>query len=320
MTGPPTSDLLPVVERSGAAAGLHTLWLESGGTGEGDPTPSIVYLHGNPVGSWIWERFLERTGGIAPDLPGFGRTAKPEDFDYSLSGYADFFERFVEDRGLDRFSLVVHDIGAISGLVFAQRIPERIERLVIANHAPLLRGYRWHRFARIWQVRVLGELFMATTTGFSFKRSLRPSNVHGLPDEFLARAWEDFDRRIRRAILRLYRSMPEEVLVREGLRLGRIRCPTLVAWSTEDPYIEAELVRRTATRWVATPRSRSTRMPDTGCGSIDRMCSRRSWSSSNSPRDLPQRTGLQPLGVLACSSGLIEVKGASRRSRVAGDV
>jgi pimeloyl-ACP methyl ester carboxylesterase len=185
--------------------------------------------------------FLERTGGIAPDLPGFGRTAKPKEFDYSLPGYADFLERFIEERALERFSLVVHDIGAITGLVFAQRIPERIERVVIANHAPLLRGYRWHRFARIWRAPVLGELFMAGTTGFSFKRSLRPSNVRGLPDDFIARAWVDFDRRTRGAVLRLYRSMPEELMAREGRNLGRISGPGLVVWSTEDPYVEAEL-------------------------------------------------------------------------------
>ena len=240
MLGRPSPDLLQVVERSGEVAGLRTLWLEAAPTGGGDGLPPILYLHGNPVGSWIWEPFLQRTGGIAPDLPGFGRTAKPEAFDYSLSGYADFLERFAEERGLERFSLVVHDIGAITGLVFAQRIPERIERVVIGNHAPLLPGYRWHRFARIWRVRVLGELFMATTTGFTFKRSLRPSSVRGLPDEFIARAWADFDRGTRRAILRLYRSMPEGVLARGGRNLGRIRCPALVLWSTEDPYIGAE--------------------------------------------------------------------------------
>ena len=108
---------------------------------------------------------MERTGGIAPDLPGFGSTAKPEDFDYSLLGYADFLERFVDERGLERFAFVVHDIGAIAGLVLAQRIPERIERLVVANHAPLLPGYRWHRFARIWRVPVSSR--RATTASTS---------------------------------------------------------------------------------------------------------------------------------------------------------
>ena len=228
-----------VVERTGDVGGVGTAWQEATAEGAEAPPP-ILYLHGNPVGSWIWKPFLERTGGIAPDLPGFGRSAKPESFDYTLPGYADFLERFADARELERFSLVVHDIGAIAGLVFAQRVAERIDRLVVANHAPLLPGYRWHRFARIWRAPVLGEAVMATATGAFFKRSLRQSNVRGLSDEFLDRAWADFDRGTRRAVLRLYRSMPEDVLVRHGRDLGGIRCPTLVVWSTEDPYIGPE--------------------------------------------------------------------------------
>jgi pimeloyl-ACP methyl ester carboxylesterase len=85
--------LVEVAEKSAEIDGLRTVWLEGTPT-PGDPgRAAIVYLHGNPVGFWIWEPFLTRTGGVAPDLPGFGRTAKPESFDYSLSGYADFLER-----------------------------------------------------------------------------------------------------------------------------------------------------------------------------------------------------------------------------------
>jgi pimeloyl-ACP methyl ester carboxylesterase len=81
---------------------------------------------------------------------------------------------------------------------------------------------------------------MATTTPPFFKRSLRRSNLRGLPDDFLDRAWEDFDRGTKRAILRLYRSMPEDSLVEHGRDLGTIRCPSLVVWSTDDPYIGPE--------------------------------------------------------------------------------
>ena len=81
---------------------------------------------------------------------------------------------------------------------------------------------------------------MATTPGPVFKRNLRLSNVRGLPDDFVDRAWADFDRGTRRAVLGLYRAMPEEVLVRHGRGLGRIRCPALVVWSTDDPYIGPE--------------------------------------------------------------------------------
>jgi pimeloyl-ACP methyl ester carboxylesterase len=37
----------------------------------------IVYLHGVPHSGEMWQPFIERIGGIAPDLPGFGSTDRP---------------------------------------------------------------------------------------------------------------------------------------------------------------------------------------------------------------------------------------------------
>ena len=38
--------------------------------------------------------FLERTGGLAPDLPGFGRSGKPGYLKYTIEEYGGFVERF----------------------------------------------------------------------------------------------------------------------------------------------------------------------------------------------------------------------------------
>ena len=98
-------------------------------------------------------------GGLAPDLPGFGRSGKPGYLDYTIEEYDRFLERFLDDRRARPVSLVVHDWGAV-GLATAQRLPERIAKLVIVNAVPLLPGYRWHRTARIWRTPLLGELSM----------------------------------------------------------------------------------------------------------------------------------------------------------------
>jgi pimeloyl-ACP methyl ester carboxylesterase len=37
------------------------------------PDVPVLYLHGIPTSSDDWIEFLARTGGIAPDLIGFGR-------------------------------------------------------------------------------------------------------------------------------------------------------------------------------------------------------------------------------------------------------
>ena len=52
------------------------------------------------------------------------------------------------------------------------------------------------------------------------------------------RAWAGFDQGTQRAILRLYRSAPSEVLAAVEPRLAALRdVPALVVWGKEDPYI-----------------------------------------------------------------------------------
>jgi pimeloyl-ACP methyl ester carboxylesterase len=220
-----------IAQRRAEVAGLEVFRREAGDA-------PILYLHGVPTASWDWEPFLARAGGVAPDLPGFGSSAKPGDFDYSIPGYADFLEAFCEEAGLERFSLVMHDWGGV-GLALAQRRPERVEKIVvIGGCVPFLPGYRWHRVARAWRTPVVGELTMGFTTRFGFRRSL--------PRQIADRAYDDFDQGTQRAILKLYRSAPPEVLAAHGEGLGELRCPALVAWPTRDPYIGAEFGRRYA--------------------------------------------------------------------------
>src|SRR3989440_9764095 len=126
-------------ELSDEIAGVPVTWRES----EPATGAPVLYLHGVPSDGDDWLPFLERTGGYAPDLPGFGRSGKPADFDYSLEGYADFLEAFLDHVGVERYSLLVHDWGGV-GLALAQRAPGRVERLVVASSVPLLAGYSWH--------------------------------------------------------------------------------------------------------------------------------------------------------------------------------
>src|SRR5438445_697761 len=89
--------------------------------------------------------------------------------------------------GVERVRMVVHDWGAV-GLAFAQRCPERVERLVVINAVPLLGGYRWHRIARIWRTPLLGELAMGATTRRALELTSREGNVTPGP---MPRAWLD---------------------------------------------------------------------------------------------------------------------------------
>jgi pimeloyl-ACP methyl ester carboxylesterase len=200
--------------------------------------PPVVWLHGVPTCADDWVPFLEQAGGYAPDLPGFGRSSKRGDGDFTLDGYARFTGAFVDALGLERISLVVHDWGG-AGLAWAAAHPERIERLVVINAVPLLAGYRWHRMARLWRTRTVGEVVIGTTTGFALRR--------GLPRGVGSVAAEHFDQGTQRAILRLYRSAPSEVLAAHEERLAALKdVPALVVWGKEDPYIATKYAKRYA--------------------------------------------------------------------------
>jgi pimeloyl-ACP methyl ester carboxylesterase len=197
-----------------------------------------LYLHGIPTSADDWSGFLERTGGIAPDLPGFGRTGKGGNLDYSLEGHADFLERFLAELDVHEVKMVVHDWGAGGGLVFAQRHPERVTRLVLLNALPLLEGFHWHRLARVLRRPLVGELVMGSTTRQLLTRTLRRGCVkpQAFSQEALATVWDQFDQGTQRATLRLHRSADEQRLAAAGTGLSSLKAPALVLWGENDPW------------------------------------------------------------------------------------
>jgi len=250
-----------VSDRTGSIDALPVFWREAPvESAPADATP--LYLHGVPTNSDEWLPFLARSGGLAPDLPGFGRSGKGGHLDYTIDGYADFIERYLDLVGVDRVSLVVHDWGVV-GLAFAQRHPERVARLVVINAVPFLPGYRWHRTARLWRTPVLGELAMGATTRRIMRFSTREARAarDPMPDAWLDMVFDHFDQGTQRAILRLYRSSPSDVLAAAGARLASLSMPSLVLWGQADPYIPARFARSYAD---SLPAAELIELPDAG--------------------------------------------------------
>ncbi len=214
-------------------------------SGEGVPA---VFVHGNPTHSGDWTPFLEQVSGpaIAPDLPGWGRSERPDPgrFDGSMHGLASFVDRFLDAVGIDAYRLVVHDWGCVA-LISAQRHPDRVRRVAVVNGVPLLPGYRWHWVARLWRRRGVGEVVNATSTRAGTALLLRQARADRgpMPPEFVDMIWSSYDRGTRRAILELYRSAGEPELAAAGAALGSLRCPALVVWGARDPYLPVEFGR-----------------------------------------------------------------------------
>jgi len=228
-------------------AGLPVRWRQAG-------DEPILWLHRVPNASEMWAPFQARAGGIAVDLPGFGRSGKPASFDYTIAGYGRFLTAFLDHLGLERVRLGMHDWGAV-GLAFAQTHPERVERILALDVVPFLPGYRWHRWARMWRRPVLGEL----TMGFTSPRTLRAAT--DLPPAMIAEVAEHFDHGTQRAILKLYRSASPEVLAGAGVGLRELDAPALVLWGDRDPYLPSRLAGELA---QALPRGRAELVPEAG--------------------------------------------------------
>jgi pimeloyl-ACP methyl ester carboxylesterase len=196
---------------------------------ETDGGPPILYVHGVPTDADLWTPFLARTGGIAVDLPGFGRSGKRGDLDYTIPGYTTFLEHFLARIEVDGpIRLVCEDWGA-AALGWAQNHPERVQRLVLIDAVPLLPGFRWHRIAQVWRTRWLGEIAM----GLAIKPVLRRM----LPDALVDLVASRLDQGTQRAILDLYRWADPGRLAAAGARLASITAPALVVWGETDPYV-----------------------------------------------------------------------------------
>lgn len=219
-----------------------TVWEE----GSGDP---VVCLHGVPSSSFLYRKVLPglaRRGcrGVAFDLPGLGLAERPQDFDYSWSGLGAWVLRAADALGLDRFHLVVHDIGGPVGFDAVARAPERIASLTALNTmvrvATFRRPWSMEPFAR----RGVGELYLRALQPFGFERLMRLQGVASDVPSADLRAYVPLLKRDDggRAFLRIMRSFERtDAFERRILEaLASRSFPAQVLWGEQDPALRIE--------------------------------------------------------------------------------
>jgi pimeloyl-ACP methyl ester carboxylesterase len=213
-----------------------------------DATEATVFVHGNPGSADDWASLVAAAGevgrALALDLPDFGDTVAGPDFEHSVEGYGVFLGRALQTLGVERVHLVLHDFGGPIGLAWAAAHPGALASITLIDTG-VLPGYRWHFLARIWRTPVLGELFQALATRRAFRGLMRRREPHGLPRTFLDRMYDQYDRRTRRAVLRLYRATDEPNTVpKEVAALALLDLPALVIWGRHDVYLPCALASR----------------------------------------------------------------------------
>ena len=97
----------------------------------------ILFLHGNPTWSFLYRgiviRLKSRFRCIAPDLMGFGLSARPHDYDYTPQEHAAVIRALVQELDLQDLTIMGHDWGGPIGLSVAADEMARLSGLVMGN-------------------------------------------------------------------------------------------------------------------------------------------------------------------------------------------
>jgi pimeloyl-ACP methyl ester carboxylesterase len=218
--------------------------------GPGDDGEAVVFVHGNPGSADDWEALVAAVGmsgrrALSLDLPDFGETVAAPGFEHSAPGYSVFLGEALETLGIERVHLVVHDFGGPIGLFWAATHPDALASVTLIDTG-ILPGYRWHRLARIWRTPVIGELFQAISTRRAFRLGLSSNEPRGLPRAFVDRMYDHYDRRTKRAVLKLYRATDDPGSAGEGVAalFAERDVPALVIWGEHDAYLPSEYAAR----------------------------------------------------------------------------
>ena len=204
-----------------------------------------VLVHGVPDTPAMWQPLLDALALPAaemecPALPGFS-VPLPEGFDASKEAYTQWLIDVIETKAGPggQVDLVGPDWGALLVIRAACLRPDLVRTWAVANALPE-KDYKWHRTARIWQTPVLGEIFMALSGQDRMATALAGA---GMPEDLAKEEASHWDRRMRRSILKLYRSA--RTIAQEWPQdLHKLPARGLVFWGDDDPFVPVETAER----------------------------------------------------------------------------
>ena len=125
----------PVRYKTEAVDGIDIFYRESGDPAE----QAVVLLHGFPSSSHQYREILSALGDefyiVAPDYPGFGYSEKPsiEEYVYTFDNLAATMTKFLKQRNIDNYFLMIHDYGSPVGFRIATENPEDVAGFIVMN-------------------------------------------------------------------------------------------------------------------------------------------------------------------------------------------
>jgi pimeloyl-ACP methyl ester carboxylesterase len=208
-----------------------------------------VFLHGNPDCKESWTDAIDRLATdhrcIAPDLPGFGASARVPTYRELLpDAQANALGDLLDEVGVDEpVLLVVHDLGAVMGASFAMRFPERV-RGILAINTTFLASYPGHAWGYAWAIPFLGPAF-ASMMRFGLADAMKRESPD-LDARHADRMVASLHPRACRTIGRMYQFMYNPIvklLQAFGGTPHDRGIPVRVLWGARDRYISIRYAR-----------------------------------------------------------------------------
>ena len=234
--------------------GVDTFYREAGP----EDAPVVVLPHGYPCSSYefrnLMPRLADRWRLLAPDYPGAGYSATPDDFDYSFDGYADFLDGFVRALGVERFVLYLHDFGSPIGARLAIKAPERVAALIIQNgdvpYEDAL-GPKYAEIEKTWKLpssemrQRLAEAITEETFRDEFLNDVGPELAARIPPDLWKLHWLLITPKRREIAVDLIAGLKENRawFPQHRAYLSEHRPPALIIWGPQDGYMPEKSAR-----------------------------------------------------------------------------
>lgn len=244
--------------RTAEVDGVSIFYREAGREG----APVVLLLHGFPTSSHMFRDLIpllaDRYHVIAPDYPGYGYSdaPSPAQFNYSFDNVAKLIERFVQVRGLTRYSIYMQDFGGPIGFRLATAHPERVAALIIQNANAYEEGFSEAMNAArpAWEKRTAeteaGFRSLLTLESTKQQYTAGVADASRVSPDAWTHAQAGLDRPgndlIQLAMLHDYGSNPK-LYPRWQAYLREHQPPTLIVWGKSDPFFlvpGAEAYRR----------------------------------------------------------------------------
>jgi pimeloyl-ACP methyl ester carboxylesterase len=229
--------------------------------------PAIVLLHGLGGFGESWRKTIdvlaESADVLAPDLPGYGLSAKPRTR-YDLDFFTRVLHGFLDVVGVGPVSLVGHSLGGAVAVTYALTHPARVDRLALVSAVVPGFDYQPSWLYRLGTVRGLAEA-AALCTGRPLYRAALARCFHA-PDRNAVEALMDWNYAARTcweakaAYLATLRDVRADFAERASAYrrvAATLTLPVLLVHGRQDPVVGpahcANLVKgfpRASVRWL----------------------------------------------------------------------